>query len=719
MSSMSAEKDFEQEYAAPRKKHPSEDDKRFGGQNSVASIRRKKLVPGGLLKAELRPGGGDSKPSDGDQAREFRSGISWFKMKPGIHYGEENCPVPVPDTFPKDDELHFEIEKGYKCYDPTSKKIFISMDVTFHEDSPFFPKKSTASEGEPSEFFSLPSLDLDPTPCTELSPQVKDTFLPQSQNLKERFAQVYSRRNKVILPPPQQAPSSHHDLELVDTPNAGTLSVPSPSVNDNTNLDLDVPIALRKNTRECTKRPLYPIAHSVIVEDFGVVKKVINEGQGWETPRAPYEVKARISAQTGDGKLIFSNNDGEPMFFTFGKSKLSRGLEIGIGTMTRGERAIVYVTREYLTPFSFLPDVEGIEEVHFDVELVHFVQVRDVLGDGRMIKRRLRDGQGEFPMDCPLQDSLLHVHYTGMLLDEKNTVFYDTMHDNDGRPFEFSSGEGLVPEGFEMCVRLMLPGEISLVTCPPDYAYDKFSSLFPARVFRPLNVPEGAYVQWKIELLDFNTPKDWTGLDFKSIMDDAENTRKTDWGSGKKLDPGNRLFKEGKFVLAKAKYDKVLREFNHVHPQDDEEGKVFAEARVLDTNPGHVKALYRRGMAHMAAGDFEEARNDFIMMTKADKTSEPDATAALQNLKQKEQEAKEKARRQFKGLFDKKPGEISEAGKEIKDVKEDSNEEEVEEELDAQGTQPAEPPRPGLLSRIWPMGRRIFGTPGFERCTIL
>ena len=33
---------------------------------------------------------------------------------------------------------------------------------------------------------------------------------------------------------------------------------------------------------------------------------------------------------------------------------------------------------------------------------------------------------------------------------------------------------GQVPEGFEMCTRLMLPGEIALVTCPPDYAYDKF-----------------------------------------------------------------------------------------------------------------------------------------------------------------------------------------------------------------------------------------------------
>lgn len=29
-----------------------------------------------------------------------------------------------------------------------------------------------------------------------------------------------------------------------------------------------------------------------------------------------------------------------------------------------------------------------------------------------------------------------------------------------------------------MCVRLMLPGEIALVTCPPDYAYDKFPRLY-------------------------------------------------------------------------------------------------------------------------------------------------------------------------------------------------------------------------------------------------
>ena len=33
-----------------------------------------------------------------------------------------------------------------------------------------------------------------------------------------------------------------------------------------------------------------------------------------------------------------------------------------------------------------------------------------------------------------------------------------------------------------MCVRLMLPGEIALVTCPPDYAYDKFPRLYSVSI---------------------------------------------------------------------------------------------------------------------------------------------------------------------------------------------------------------------------------------------
>lgn len=44
-----------------------------------------------------------------------------------------------------------------------------------------------------------------------------------------------------------------------------------------------------------------------------------------------------------------------------------------------------------------------------------------------------------------------------------------------------------------MSVRLMLPGEVSLVTCPPDYAYDKFERLVGRNlvlVLLPLVLPD-------------------------------------------------------------------------------------------------------------------------------------------------------------------------------------------------------------------------------------
>ncbi|XP_071915279.1 peptidyl-prolyl cis-trans isomerase PASTICCINO1-like isoform X4 [Coffea arabica] len=566
---MATDEDRLPDYKTQKKKPTSDEDK-----------RKKKIVPGSLMKAVIRPGGGEVTPTDGDQViyhctirtldgvviqstrREFGGNgapirhvlgkskmilgllegiptmltgeVAMFKMKPEMHYGEEDCPVSVDDRFPKDSELHFEIE-------------------------------------------------------------------------------------------------------LIDFSKV-----------------------------------------KVISEDLGVLKKVIDEGQGWETPREPYEVKAWISARSGEGKMVLSRAK-QPVHFTLGKS-----------------------------------------------------EVRDVLGDGRLIKRRIRDGRGEFPMDCPLHDSLLRVHYKGILLNGAKTVFYDTKVDNHGQPLEFSSGEGLVPEGFEMCVRLMLPGELALVTCPHEYAYDKFQ--------RPANVPEGAHIQWEIELLEFEMPKDWTGFNFRQIMEDVEKIKGT----------GNRLFKEGKYQLAKAKYEKVLREFKHVNPQDDDEGKEFSDTRnllhlnvaacflkmgdcrksieecnkVLDANPIHVKALYRRGMAYMTAGDFEEARNDLNKMMSIDKSSEPTAKAALLKLKKEEQEVHRRASYQFKGLFDKNPGEISEAGVgEREEIATENNNDEHHHDLVNNNEQDIEqvaaPTRLSFMLGLLPKVKRLFTAVGLNRCTIL
>ncbi|RVW58791.1 Peptidyl-prolyl cis-trans isomerase PASTICCINO1 [Vitis vinifera] len=53
---MTVHEDAEQE-PVPQKKKPL----------SEAEKRKKKIVPGSLMKAVIRPGGGDSTPSDGDQ----------------------------------------------------------------------------------------------------------------------------------------------------------------------------------------------------------------------------------------------------------------------------------------------------------------------------------------------------------------------------------------------------------------------------------------------------------------------------------------------------------------------------------------------------------------------------------------------------------------------------------------------------------------------------
>lgn len=49
--------------------------------------------------------------------------------------------------------------------------------------------------------------------------------------------------------------------------------------------------------------------------------------------------------------------------------------------MPRGEKAVIYVKSQYYTESTLMPVVEGVDEVHFEVELVHFIQVDAVYLD--------------------------------------------------------------------------------------------------------------------------------------------------------------------------------------------------------------------------------------------------------------------------------------------------------------------------------------------------
>lgn len=91
------------------------------------------------------------------------------------------------------------------------------------------------------------------------------------------------------------------------------------------------------------------------------------------------------------------------------------------------------------------------------------------------------------------------------------------------------------------------------------------------------------------------------------------------------------------------------------------------------------------------------------------------------------QEIERKARKQFKGLFDKRPGEIAEVGaidKEEDEVLGENRESGDSKDLDGDNEEDhvaadAPPPRKSFFSHLWPAGRRIFRAIGVERCSIL
>lgn len=50
-------------------------------------------------------------------------------------------------------------------------------------------------------------------------------------------------------------------------------------------------------------------------------------------------------------------------------------------------------------------------------------QVRDLLGDGTTFKRRVKEGEGEFPADCPMHDCDIKCHYVARTIPDRIVVY--------------------------------------------------------------------------------------------------------------------------------------------------------------------------------------------------------------------------------------------------------------------------------------------------------
>lgn len=313
------------------------------------------------------------------------------------------------------------------------------------------------------------------------------------------------------------------------------------------------------------------------------------------------------------------------------------------------------------------------------------MQVRDVFGDSLCMKTRIKEGVGEFPVDCPLEDCDIKYHLIGRLCDDtglnpipvsgtKDNVFIDTY--GNGEPFSVTLGMSLLPKGLDTSMRLMTEKEISHVLCHPKYAYDD-PNLDCAKLRKQHDLPAECrnwqgWVLWEVELVSWVRQRSgWDELKFNEALANAIRLR----------EQGNQRFREAKFTEAGQKYEAALRSLKRL--QLEHEGN-FDESVVrkplalclinlgavaqkegqssksitycteaIDADPSIAKAYYRRGMAYMVRGRWKEAKQDFDDMVVRDPSLHDERISCMKRLEKTQLDMKEAEKRQAQAMVGK------------------------------------------------------------------
>ncbi|KAF6263773.1 hypothetical protein COO60DRAFT_342981 [Scenedesmus sp. NREL 46B-D3] len=130
--------------------------------------------------------------------------------------------------------------------------------------------------------------------------------------------------------------------------------------------------------------------------DGGCKKTILRKGEGWEVPEVGDEVTVHYVGTLLDGTKFDSSRDrGDYFSFQLGKGKVIKGWDTGVASMKKGELANLVCRADYAygaagSPPTIPPDAT----LQFEVELISWKSVKDITGDGGVIKTIVSEGQG-------------------------------------------------------------------------------------------------------------------------------------------------------------------------------------------------------------------------------------------------------------------------------------------------------------------------------------
>ncbi len=128
-------------------------------------------------------------------------------------------------------------------------------------------------------------------------------------------------------------------------------------------------------------------------QDKGLFKKILTPGSGTEKPFQGNVVFVHYTGRLLNGEVFDSSVDKAEKFkFKLGQSEVIKGWDVGVATMTRGEKCLLTCTPAYAYGENgSQPKIGPNETLQFEVELFDW-KGEDITMDGGVIKNILVKG---------------------------------------------------------------------------------------------------------------------------------------------------------------------------------------------------------------------------------------------------------------------------------------------------------------------------------------